>query len=137
RTKEEKAMQRALLQYKNPKNYNIVYDALIKAGREDLIGNGPKCLIQTPETRYLASLRGKSQGSKKGYQGKNKKPKSGATEEKSSKKGYGKTKKSRHGDDRNGKNSKNEENVRMYKGKKSRGSVKERMKAKGKGKKRR
>ncbi len=137
RTKEEKAMQRALLQYKNPKNYNIVYDALIKSGREDLIGNGPKCLIQTPETRYLASLRGKSQGSKKGYQGKNKKPKSGATEEKSSKKGYGKTKKSRHGDDRNGKNSKNEENVRMYKGKKSRGSVKERMKAKGKGKKRR
>ena len=39
-------MQRALLQFKNPKNYNIVYDALVKAGREDLIGNGPKCLIR-------------------------------------------------------------------------------------------
>ena len=46
RSKEEKTMQRALLQFKNPKNYNIVYDALVKAGREDLIGNGPKCLIR-------------------------------------------------------------------------------------------
>ncbi|MCX0361838.1 YgiQ family radical SAM protein [Clostridium perfringens] len=46
RSKEEKAMQRALLQFKNPKNYNIVYDALVKTGREDLIGNGPKCLIR-------------------------------------------------------------------------------------------
>ncbi|MDM0960559.1 YgiQ family radical SAM protein [Clostridium perfringens] len=46
RSKEEKAMQRALLQFKNPKNYNIVYDALVKAGREDLIGNDPKCLIR-------------------------------------------------------------------------------------------
>lgn len=46
RSKEEKAMQRALLQFKSPKNYNIVYDALVKAGREDLIGNGPKCLIR-------------------------------------------------------------------------------------------
>ena len=46
RSKEEKAMQRALLQFKNPKNYNIVYDALVKVGREDLIGNGPKCLIR-------------------------------------------------------------------------------------------
>ena len=46
RSKEEKSMQRALLQFKNPKNYNIVYDALVKAGREDLIGNGPKCLIR-------------------------------------------------------------------------------------------
>ena len=35
KTKEEKAMQRALLQFSNPKNYNIVYDALVKAGRED------------------------------------------------------------------------------------------------------
>ena len=41
KSKEEKAMQRALLQFSNPKNYNIVYDALMKAGREDLIGNGP------------------------------------------------------------------------------------------------
>ena len=46
KTKREKAMQRALLQYRNPKKYDIVYEALIEAGREDLIGNGPKCLIR-------------------------------------------------------------------------------------------
>ncbi|MCM1388455.1 MAG: YgiQ family radical SAM protein [Bacillus sp. (in: Bacteria)] len=42
----EKAMQRALMQYRNPKNYNLVYEALIKAGREDLIGFDKKCLIR-------------------------------------------------------------------------------------------
>ncbi|MNI91866.1 hypothetical protein D3C73_1495830 [compost metagenome] len=38
-------MQRALIQYRVPKNYKLVKNALIKAGREDLIGNGPKYLI--------------------------------------------------------------------------------------------
>ena len=42
----EKQMQRALLQYKNPANYNLVYKALVMAGREDLIGYGKKCLIR-------------------------------------------------------------------------------------------
>lgn len=42
----EKAMQRALIQYKNPKNYQLVYEALVKAGREDLIGYDKKCLIR-------------------------------------------------------------------------------------------
>ncbi|MBE5759518.1 MAG: YgiQ family radical SAM protein [Clostridiales bacterium] len=42
----EKAMQRALIQYKNPKNRELVREALIKAGREDLIGNGKNCLIR-------------------------------------------------------------------------------------------
>jgi uncharacterized radical SAM protein YgiQ len=42
----EKATQRALLQFKNPKNYDLVYKALVSAGREDLIGYGPKCLIR-------------------------------------------------------------------------------------------
>lgn len=42
----EKAMQRALIQYRNPKNYDLVYEALMKAGREDLIGYSPKCLIK-------------------------------------------------------------------------------------------
>ena len=42
----EKAMQRALLQYRNPKNYDLVYEALVKANRQDLIGHGPKCLIR-------------------------------------------------------------------------------------------
>lgn len=42
----EKAMQRALIQYRNPKNYELVREALQLAGREDLIGFGPKCLIR-------------------------------------------------------------------------------------------
>ena len=41
----EKAMQRALIQYKRTENYDIVKEALIKAHREDLIGFGPNCLI--------------------------------------------------------------------------------------------
>lgn len=45
----EKAMQRALIQYRNPKNYDLVYEALVKAGREDLIGFSKKCLIR-PKT---------------------------------------------------------------------------------------
>jgi len=43
---EEKAMQRALLQYKNPANYHLVLAALKKAGREDLIGFDQNCLIK-------------------------------------------------------------------------------------------
>ena len=42
----EKAMQRALIQYRNPKNYYLLKEALLKAHREDLIGSGPKCLIR-------------------------------------------------------------------------------------------
>jgi uncharacterized radical SAM protein YgiQ len=42
----EKKMQRALLQYSKPANYDIVYEALQMADRPDLIGNGPKCLIK-------------------------------------------------------------------------------------------
>ena len=41
----EKAMQRALIQYKNPENYDLVKEALITAHREDLIGFDKKCLI--------------------------------------------------------------------------------------------
>ena len=41
----EKAMQRALIQYKNPKNYDLVYEALTSAHRTDLIGFDKKCLI--------------------------------------------------------------------------------------------
>lgn len=42
----EKAMQRALIQYRNPKNYDLVREALKLAGREDLIGFDKKCLIK-------------------------------------------------------------------------------------------
>lgn len=42
----EKKLQRALMQFRNPKNYELVFEALTKAHREDLIGYGPKCLIR-------------------------------------------------------------------------------------------
>ena len=42
----EKAMQRALIQYRNPKNYNLVHEALVRAGRQDLIGYARPCLIR-------------------------------------------------------------------------------------------
>ncbi len=45
RSSREKAMQRALIQYRKPENYELVKDALFRAGRQDLIGFGPKCLI--------------------------------------------------------------------------------------------
>ena len=46
RNPHEKAMQRALIQYRKPQNYELVKEALLKAGREDLIGFDKKCLIQ-------------------------------------------------------------------------------------------
>ena len=48
----EKAMQRALIQYRNPKNYDLVYEALKLAGREDLIGFDKKCLIRPKRNTY-------------------------------------------------------------------------------------
>ena len=42
----EKAMQRALIQYRDPKHYDLVLEALRKTGRMDLVGYGPKCLIR-------------------------------------------------------------------------------------------
>ena len=42
----EKQLQRALLQFSRPENRNLVREALIKAGRSDLIGNGRECLIK-------------------------------------------------------------------------------------------
>lgn len=42
----EKAMQRALIQYRDPKNYALVHEALEKAGRTDLIGFDKRCLIR-------------------------------------------------------------------------------------------
>jgi uncharacterized radical SAM protein YgiQ len=46
RGERERAMQRALLQYNKPENRELVREALTLAGRKDLIGNGPKCLIR-------------------------------------------------------------------------------------------
>jgi len=51
----EKKMQRALLQYYKPENRRLCIEALIRAGREDLIGNGPGKLVQ-PDQQYLRRL---------------------------------------------------------------------------------
>lgn len=73
RTPEEKDMQRALIQFAVPRNHQKVKKALIKAHREDLIGNGKNCLISfTP--------------GKLGYQGKNKNTKKSSNENLNSKK---------------------------------------------------
>ena len=49
----EKAMQRALIQYRNPQLYDLVLEALRRAGRMDLVGYGPKCLIRPARGRNL------------------------------------------------------------------------------------
>ena len=61
RDPHEKAMQRALMQYRDPKNYDLVHEALVKAGREDLIGFGEKCLIRPvkPKLKPKANSEGK------------------------------------------------------------------------------
>jgi radical SAM superfamily enzyme YgiQ (UPF0313 family) len=80
---EEKRMQRALIQYSLPENYELVKKALIKAKREDLIGSSPDCLIRsqanvgrihnknvtkTPNnhSRFNKNGGGRTQGVKKG-----------------------------------------------------------------------
>ncbi len=56
RNPHEKAMQRALIQYRNPKNYDLVYEALMMIDRKDLIGFDKKCLIKprrmSPKKEY-------------------------------------------------------------------------------------
>ena len=60
----EKEMQRALIQYRNPKNRGLVKEALMLAGREDLIGYGPKCLLR-PDGPEKPGQTGKNQGKRK------------------------------------------------------------------------
>ncbi|MDE7192367.1 MAG: DUF3362 domain-containing protein, partial [Oscillospiraceae bacterium] len=63
RTPEEKAMQRALLQYFLPKNKPLVAKALIMAQRRDLIGYGKDCLITPADNgrdRRMAPAKGKT-----------------------------------------------------------------------------
>jgi uncharacterized radical SAM protein YgiQ len=52
RDPHEKAMQRALIQYRDPKNYDLVKEALLKEHREDLIGFDEKCLILPRKIRH-------------------------------------------------------------------------------------
>lgn len=61
----EKAMQRALIQYRNPKNYDLVMEALKKAGRMDLVGYDRHCLIRPRQPKQ-----GSGEGFRKHAQGK-------------------------------------------------------------------
>ncbi len=61
----EKAMQRALIQYKNPKNYELVKEALTLAGREDLIGYEKGCLIRPEKNTYYKKYNNASKGTGK------------------------------------------------------------------------
>ena len=60
----EKAMQRALIQYRNPENYELVCEALRRTHREDLIGFGPKCLVRPRKMAGAAGKTAKKFGSK-------------------------------------------------------------------------
>ena len=65
RNPHEKAMQRALIQYRDPKNYELVREALEKGHRTDLIGYGPKCLIR-PENQGKGQRGGRDAAASQG-----------------------------------------------------------------------
>ena len=67
RDPHEKAIQRALMQYKVPQNRKLVLEGLRKAGRTDLIGYGPKCLIRPdqPGIKHDNTRKNKKTGRKR------------------------------------------------------------------------
>ena len=66
KTPKEKAMQRALLQYFKPQNKEIVLEALKIAGRRDLIGKSPKCLVDDDKRSNMAGKGSNGKSDKKG-----------------------------------------------------------------------
>jgi uncharacterized radical SAM protein YgiQ len=60
RNPHEKAMQRALIQFKNPRNYELVREALVLEKRTDLIGYGKECLI--PPRKNTGAAKKKTEG---------------------------------------------------------------------------
>ena len=67
---QEKAMQRALLQYYLPQNHDLVEQALRRCGRYDLIGTGPQCLVRpSPKAAARPGAKGQSKGGGKAYAG--------------------------------------------------------------------
>jgi radical SAM superfamily enzyme YgiQ (UPF0313 family) len=64
----EKRIQRAILQYRDPKNYSLVLEGLKMAGRVDLVGEGRKCLIPSRSGSFAAgeSERKGQKGNEKG-----------------------------------------------------------------------
>lgn len=71
-TYHEKAMQRALIQYRNPENYELVKEALIKNGRSDLIGFDKKCLIPPRKLEHRYKDKAVMGNDKNSYKGKTK-----------------------------------------------------------------
>ena len=69
RDPHEKAMQRALIQYRNPRNYDLVCEALTKAGRTDLIGFDKKSLIR-PRKQSTGNTKGTGKNRDTSYAGK-------------------------------------------------------------------
>ncbi len=73
KSKEEKRMQRALLQYRKKENYDIVHKALELAGRKDLIGFGANCLIKPTKEEAIQNSLGKSANDKNSVKPRNNK----------------------------------------------------------------
>ncbi len=69
-TIEEKKMQRALMHFKKPENYNLVIKALRKAGREDLIGFEKRCLVRPYNRRTNDEHNNKASSNNRTKQGK-------------------------------------------------------------------
>ncbi|QNU68477.1 YgiQ family radical SAM protein [Ruminiclostridium herbifermentans] len=67
KTVKEKAMQRALLQYRKKENYHIVIEALKEANREDLIGFGPHCLVKPLRGMVKANSDSEKSSKKQNY----------------------------------------------------------------------
>jgi len=74
RDPHEKAIQRALMQYKNPANRSLVLEGLKIAGRMDLVGFGPKCLLRPERDRRKESGRNPSGGDRRKPQNQGRKP---------------------------------------------------------------
>ncbi len=92
----EKALQRALIQYRNPKNHALVVEALTKAGRTDLIGFGKECLIRPRVTKSEADRQsGKKTNGKNPNEPKTNGQKSGGRNPGDGKTGAGKSAKTR------------------------------------------
>ena len=89
KTSHEKALQRALIQYRNPANYDLVREALVKAGRTDLIGWDEQCLIRPKRPKKRegedgGAPKGKGRGAKeRGSFGKGKNAKGRVSSERS------------------------------------------------------
>lgn len=74
KTEHDKALQRALLQYFNPKNQHLVEEALRKARRFDLIGYDSKCLIKPTKINQQSTNQSKNNYRSNNSRGKNSKP---------------------------------------------------------------